>query len=226
MQPQRTLHLPTDPTAFQAAQTALAAQLAIVPGPRDPALVAAVDVAYSKTGPDTAFAVAILMHTATLEVVEVATWSGPPAHGYVPGIFALREADCLIRALQKLRGTPEVLFVDGQGTAHPRGFGLACQLGLTFDLPTVGVAKRRLYGVHDMPDAPAGSFADLLDNGHRIGAVLRTQDGIKPIYVSPGHRCDVHTAVALVMQVRSPYRIIAPIREADLKTREFREGRL
>ena len=221
----RALNLPADPEAFKAVQRELAPAV-VLSGAPDPApLVAGVDVAYSKAGPDMAFAVAVVMTSDTRRIVEIATWSGPPPHDYVPGLFALREGGCLISVLKKLRSRPDVLFVDGQGIAHPRGFGLACQLGLTFELPTIGVAKKRLYGDHAQPADEPGRWTALKreDDGALIGGVLRTSAGVKPVFVSPGHRCSVRAAVGLTSMMRSPWRIIAPIREADLRTRQLRD---
>lgn len=225
MRIRRALNLPAEPEAFKSAQNKLAAAV-VLSGAPDPApLVAGVDVAYSKVGPSMAFAVAVVMNADTRRIVEIATWSGPPAHDYVPGLFALREGGCLISVLQKLRSRPDVLFVDGQGIAHPRGFGLACQLGVTFDLTTIGVAKKHLYGDHTLPADETGRWSTLRrgDDGALIGGVLRTCAGVKPVFVSPGHRCSVRAAVGLASMMRSPWRIITPIREADLRTRQLRD---
>lgn len=120
------------------------------------------------------------------------------------------------------------MFIDGQGIAHPRGFGLACQIGLTFDIPTVGVAKRRLYGEHEAPGAVPGQWSPLRHPDHPdrvIGGVLRTQEGVKPVFVSPGHGCDVRTALRWATGARSAHRILEPIRAADIRTWQLRDGR-
>ena len=225
MRIRRALNLPADPEGFKSVQRQLAASVTLSGAPDPAPLVAGVDVAYSKSGPDMAFAVAVVMTADTRRIVEVATWSGPPPHEYVPGLFALREGSCLISVLRKLRSRPDVLFVDGQGIAHPRGFGLACQLGLTFELTTIGVAKKRLYGDAVPPADEPGRWTALKheDDGTLIGGVLRTSAGVKPVFVSPGHRCSVRAAVGLTSMMRSPWRIIAPIREADLRTRQLRD---
>ncbi len=224
----RELELPRDPDGFRGAQRALAADIRLTGAPDAAPLVAGVDVAYSKVGPDMAHAVAVVMESATRRIVEIATWSCTPPFEYVPGVFALREGACLTAVLQRLKTRPDVLFVDGQGIAHPRGFGLACQLGLVFDLPTVGVAKKRLFGEYSEPVDEPGHWSALRGpDGALIGGVLRTCAGVKPVFVSPGHRCSVRAAVGLTSMMRSDWRIIAPIREADIRTRQLRdEGRL
>ena len=224
----RDLALPADPAGFEAAQRALAQEVLLTPSALTPALWGAVDVAYSKAGPEQAFAVAVVMDAQTHAIVETATWAGPPPHDYVPGLFALREGACLLAALDRLQHTPDVLLIDGQGIAHPRGFGLACQVGLALDVPTVGVAKQRLFGTCEAPEAPAGSWSPLHhpdDSGQVIGGVLRSQDGVKPLVVSPGHRCDVPTALRWAAAARSSHRMLAPIRAADIFTRQLRDGR-
>jgi deoxyribonuclease V len=224
----RALNLPESPEDFKVAQRTLAADVRLRGAPDPAPLVAGVDVAYSKVGPDMAYAVAVVMEAASRRIVEIATWSGPPKYQYVPGLFALREGACLYRVLERLKARPDVLFIDGQGIAHPRGFGLACQIGLTFDLTTVGVAKKRLIGVHTTPGNKPGRWTALKrEDGTMIGGVLRTCAGVKPVFVSPGHRCSVQAAVGLASMMRSEWRIIAPIREADIRTRQLRdEGRI
>lgn len=228
MQPIRDLQLPTEPDAFREAQRRLAGQLDLSARDLTPKRWAAADVAYSKAGPDHASAVAVIMDADSHEFVEEATWQGTPPFGYVPGLFALREGACLIAALSRLEGAPDVIFIDGHGIAHPRGFGLACQIGMAFGVPTVGVAKRRLYGDHDEPGQLPGDWTPLYhqdDPGRVIGAVMRSQMGVKPVFVSPGWGCDVETAVRWAADARSRHRLLAPIRAADIRTREVRDGR-
>lgn len=225
MQPVRDLQLPTEPAAFQDAQRRLAAQLDLAPRPGAPHRWAAADVAYAKDGPDHASVVAVVMDADSHEIIEEAIWEGPPAFGYVPGLFSLREGACLIAALSKLSTAPDVIFIDGHGIAHPRGFGLACQIGMVFGVPTVGVAKRRLCGEYDAPGQLPGDWSPLHHKGARVGAVMRTQAGVKPVFVSPGWGCDVETAARWAADARSRHRLLAPIRAADIRTREVRDGR-
>jgi deoxyribonuclease V len=105
--------------------------------------------------------------------------------------------------------------VDGQGIAHPRRIGIASHVGLLCDLPTVGVAKSRLCGAHREPAAARGSRTALMDAGERIGSVLRTRDGVKPLYVSIGHAVDLPTAERWVLEAGAGYRLPEPTRRAD-----------
>jgi len=134
---------------------------------------------------------------------------------YVPGLLSFREAPVLLTAFRKVRRAPDVIFCDAQGYAHPRRFGLACHLGVLLERATVGCAKSRLIGEHAEPGRKAGDWAALVDAGERIGAVVRTREGVKPIYVSQGNRVSLERAIELVLAVCDEYRIPRPTREAD-----------
>jgi len=137
---------------------------------------------------------------------------------YIPGLLSFREVPALMAALKKLKELPDVLFCDGQGYAHPRRFGLACHLGVLLDRPAIGCAKSLLIGKHGPLKEKAGSWTELVDEaagGERIGAVLRTREGVRPIYVSQGHRVSLETAIRLTLEVTDGYRIPRPTREAD-----------
>ncbi|MFI1094700.1 endonuclease V [Streptomyces sp. NPDC020917] len=195
------------------------------PGPAHPRLVAGLDVAYAGDGRGTGDLVAaavVVIDTATLGVVERATATATSTFPYVPGLFAYRELPVLVEALRALRTTPELLLCDGHGLAHPRRFGLACHLGVLTGLPTAGVAKTPFVGSHD-PAALAGargSHADLVDAGETVGRVLRTQDGVKPVYVSTGHLVDLPTACAQVLALAPAYRLPETTRQADRLSRD------
>jgi deoxyribonuclease V len=138
---------------------------------------------------------------------------------YVPGLLSFRECPALLAAFRKLRHAPDLVFCDAQGYAHPRRFGLACHLGLLLDRPAIGCAKSRLIGTEREPARTAGSWTPLTDAGdggaESIGAVLRTRDGVRPIYVSQGHRVSLATAIRLTLAVCDGMRIPRPTREAD-----------
>jgi deoxyribonuclease V len=137
---------------------------------------------------------------------------------YVPGLLSFREIPVLLAALRKLRAMPDLLFCDGQGYAHPRRMGLASHLGVVLDLPTIGCAKSLLIGSHKALPEKAGSWTPLIDpkaDGERIGAVLRTRTGVKPIYVSQGHRISLETSIRMTLAVTDGYRIPRPTRDAD-----------
>lgn len=157
----------------------------------------------------------IVYHLPEMLEVERATASRPLTFPYVPGLLSFREIPVLLAAFERLRAEPDLIFYDGQGYAHPRRFGIACHLGVLLDRPTIGCAKSRLIGTHREPARAAGSWVPLVDAGEVIGAVLRTREGVKPIYVSPGHRISLARAIEWTQAVSDGYRIPRPTREAD-----------
>lgn len=153
-----------------------------------------------------------------MEEAERAYAMVPLGFPYIPGLLSFREVPALLAALKKLKELPDLLFCDGQGYAHPRRFGLACHLGVLLDRPAIGCAKSILIGEHGPLKARAGSWTELIDEkagGERVGAAVRTRDGVRPIYVSQGHRVSLETAIRLTLAVTDGYRIPRPTREAD-----------
>lgn len=153
-----------------------------------------------------------------MEEIERSYAIAPLEFPYVPGFLSFREIPVLLEALRKLREMPDLLFCDGQGYAHPRRLGLASHLGVVLDLPSIGCAKSILLGTHDRVPLKAGSWVPLVDekaNGERIGAAVRTRTGVKPIYVSQGHRVSLKTAIRLTLAVNDGFRIPRPTRDAD-----------
>jgi deoxyribonuclease V len=136
------------------------------------------------------------------------------AFPYIPGLLSFREVPAALAALARLSIAPDLILCDGQGIAHPRRCGLASHLGLLAGLPSIGVAKTRLIGEHRGPPARRGAWVPLVDRGERIGAVLRTRAGVKPVYVSIGHRVSLETAVRYAMACTTRYRIPEPLRSA------------
>jgi deoxyribonuclease V len=174
-------------------------------------LVAGADARFE---PGVAWAAVAVLSLPELERRDQAAARWPDPAPYVPGLFSLREAPAVLAALADLRIRPDVLLCDGHGLAHPRRFGLACHVGVLADLPTVGVAKTRLVGHHgDVPGA-RGAWAPLVHEGEVVGAALRTRPGVKPVYVSTGHRVSLPTAIELVLRCSPRYRVPEPIRRA------------
>jgi len=138
--------------------------------------------------------------------------------------LSLRNAPACLAAMAKLKTTPDCVIVDGQGTAHPRRFGIACHLGLFLDMPTIGCAKSRLIGEFSTPAGRKSSTSPLTYKGEIIGSVVRTRDNVKPVFVSVGHKCRLQDAIRVVLQCCIKYRLPQPSRLAhqivtNLKTR-------
>jgi deoxyribonuclease V len=150
-----------------------------------------------------------------LTPLEAVTADEPLIFPYIPGLLSFREGPAILSAWEKLRIKPDVVMFDGQGIAHPRGVGIAAQMGLWLDRPTIGVAKSRLYGRHAEVGPRRGDQAELLDqNGNIIGAVVRTREKTNPLYVSPGHLMDVKQATEFVLACGAGYRLPEPTRWA------------
>lgn len=176
--------------------------------------VAGTDVAFEDDRRITRGAVVVLdLETLTLREHVVAR--RPTSFPYVPGLLSFREIPVLLDAMDGLSEQPDLVLCDGQGRAHPRRFGLACHLGVLTGLPTVGVAKSRLVGKHDEVPERRGAWTPLIDKGETIGVVLRTRTGVRPVYVSVGHRVSLETAVRFTMACVTRYRLPETTRWAD-----------
>lgn len=190
--------------------------------------VAGADCAFDARG-ETALAAVVVFRFPDLELIETRTATRRLDFPYIPGLLSFREAPVLLEAFSKLRTTPDLILFDGQGYAHPRRIGIAAHVGLLLDRPAIGCAKSRLIGAHREPGLRRGSRARLIDRGEVIGSVLRTRTGIRPIFVSVGHRCDLAAAVRVVLRCSDGFRIPKPTRVADrrvgdLKREIMREG--
>lgn len=176
--------------------------------------VTGVDVAYDDAR-DVVVAAAVVLDAATLDVVEEATAAGRVPFPYVPGLLAFRELPAVLAALESLAADPGLVVCDGYGRAHPRRLGLASHLGVLTGLPTMGVAKNPFTFSYAPPGAARGSGAPLVDDGDVVGRALRTQGGVKPVFVSVGHRVDLDTACAHTLRLAPRFRLPESTRRAD-----------
>lgn len=168
--------------------------------------VAGVDVGFEQEGKITRAAVAVLA-LPSLQLIDQSIARLPTSFPYIPGLLSFRELPAVLAALKGLNKRPDMFLCDGQGIAHPRRFGIACHLGILTDTPSIGVGKTRLTGEHGSVPDERGAWCPLYDQGEVIGAVLRTRIGVKPIYVSIGHRVSLNTAVAMVMRCTTRYKL-------------------
>lgn len=182
-------------------------------------ILAACDVSYRECE-RTARAAVYCCTYPELRPLESAVRDSPLRFPYVPGLLTFREGPALLAALADLAVTPDVYLFDGQGIAHPRRMGLAAHMGLWLDKPAVGCAKSRLWGRCGEPPPERGAYSLLRGRrGEVLGAALRTRPGARPVFVSPGHRVGLETAVRIVMTCTGRYRIPEPLRRADRLTR-------
>lgn len=178
--------------------------------------IGGVDVSIARFSKEGKCAIVILSFP-ELEVLEIRKHSAPITFPYVPGLLAFRELPIFFETYELLDTKPDLLFFDGQGYAHPRRFGFACMAGVLLDKPSIGCAKSRLIGDYsDVQPEPGSISALMAPEGDRIGDVVRTKTGSKPIFVSPGHRISFNTATSFALRCTSGYRIPEPTRLAHL----------
>lgn len=179
----------------------------------NPRFVGGVDISSADSDGVARGAIVVLSYP-ELGVVEIETAEDRLTFPYIPGLLSFRECPLILAACQKLRNTPDLVLVDGQGIAHPRRLGLASHLGLFLGLPTIGCAKSILCGRQKPLGEAVGSHAELIDDGEIIGAALRTKIGVGPIYVSVGHKIRLPSALHWVMECCLGYRLPEPTRLA------------
>ena len=189
--------------------------------PEQVRLVAGVDVSYQRRAERFHGAV-VLVDLMTSAIVETAVASAEGQFPYVPGLLSFRELPVLLQAFRKLKTPPQVVLADGQGIAHPRRFGLASHLGLWIGLPTIGCAKSRLCGEAAEVGLVRGDKTPLLFDGQPVGAVLRTKDRVKPMFISPGHLVSIERAIEIVLRCWGGYRLPEPTRQAHLASNRLR----
>jgi len=180
-----------------------------------PHFIAGVDISAEKA-PGMARGAVVVLSYPELRLVETKVVQGKLDFPYIPGLLSFRESPLILAACERLTASPDLILVDGQGVAHPRRMGLASHLGLFLNTPTIGCAKSLLCGRHEMPGDKPGSYAEVVDGDETIGVALRTKPGIKPIYVSIGHKIDLQTARHWVLECCRGYRLPEPTRLAHL----------
>ena len=183
----------------------------------DMTTVAGIDTAYHQYR---ACAAVVVINLKDLKIMEKVVAVHPSRFPYIPGLLSFREGPAILEALSSLKKAPHVLMFDGHGIAHPRRCGLASHIGLLTGIPAIGCAKTRLIGKYQELSRDRGSTADLTDADETIGAVVRTRTGIKPVFVSIGHRMDLDTCIRVVLESCRGYRLPEPLRRADHLSRK------
>ena len=183
--------------------------------------VAGADVS---TQGEMAYATVVVLEFPALSLVEVRGYEAPLGFPYVPGLLSFRELPSVVGALEKIQTSVDALILDAQGLAHPRRMGLASHLGIFLDVPTVGCAKSRLVGNFEEPGRQKGSATDLVHRGEVVGRVLRTRQGVSPVYVSVGNRIDLGSAGDLVLACCVRYRLPETTRHAHNMANRLRRG--
>ncbi|HEX5273431.1 MAG TPA: deoxyribonuclease V [Gemmataceae bacterium] len=204
-------------------QRELAAKVDVRPALKRCELIAGADISYNKFSP-AMYAAVVVLRMSDLSIVEVRGAVRETTFPYQPGYLSFREAPALIEAFARVESEPDAIMFDGQGIAHPRRLGLASHVGLWLQKPSIGCAKSRLVGRSGDLPRERGSAVPLVYHGEEVGMVVRTKDGVQPVYVSPGHRIDTASAVELVLRSCAGYRIPEPTRQAHLHVNALRRG--
>lgn len=174
-------------------------------------LVAGVDVSVKE---NVSQAAVVILTYPDLQVIETVLVQQPTPFPYIPGLLSYREGPVLEAAFARLEHEPDVFIFDGMGIMHPRRIGIASHMGVWLQKPTIGCGKTFFLGQYDEPPQERGAWSLLRDKGQVIGAVLRTRQGVKPVYISPGHLADLPTSLDLIMRCTPKYRLPEPIRQA------------
>jgi len=211
---------PENTTEAKAIQGALKDKVRIIPLRRKPRYVAGVDAAFSG---DKVVGIACLYHYPDLILLEETFTVAGVSFPYIPGFLSFREGSVVIEALHRLKRKPDIILFDGQGIAHPKRLGIASHIGVLLDMPSIGCAKSRLVGEYKEPGCKKGEWSSLQYHGKVIGAVLRTKDNIRPVFVSPGHRIDLKASIEIVLGCVSKYRIPEPLRRADSLSKKIKK---
>lgn len=188
-----------------------------------PRTVAGADLAIDGTG-QVGLAGVVLFEFPGLREIGRVWASAPLQFPYIPGLLSFREGPVLLKAFEKLDNLPDLILFDGHGIAHPRRFGIASHMGILLDRPTIGCAKSVLCGTYREPGTRRGNRSPLVDKGETVGAVLRSRDRVRPIFVSVGHRVSLKTAVRIVLQCHDGVRVPKPTREADRFVTSLKRG--
>jgi endonuclease-3 len=183
--------------------------------------VGGADISFN-LGSNVAYAVFVVLDLKTLTQVNSSYYIGPLQFPYIPGLLSFREIPLLMEAWTRLETKPDLVMLDGQGIAHPRGLGIASHFGILAGIPTLGCAKSRLVGSYQEPASQAKSYSKLVYKGETVGFAYRTKENVSPIFVSPGHLISFSDVIKILGSIRSPYRIPEPTRQAHILANDIR----
>lgn len=210
---------PEDITEAREIQEAISKRVKILSLRKNPRFIAGIDAAFFE---DKVIGVACLYKYPEMTLIEETHAVTKVSFPYIPGFLSFREGPAIIEAINKLRVKPDIILFDGQGIAHPEGLGIASHIGVLLDMPTIGCAKSRLVGEYKEPGPKKGDWSSLEYGNKIVGAVLRTKDNVKPVFVSPGHRIDLKGSIKIILRCISKYRIPEPLRRADFISKKIK----
>lgn len=215
-------HSSLDPKQAIVIQKELCEKIELTPLTKDIKTIAGCDISFNKES-NKVYAGIIVFNYPELNIIEQSVIETEVFFPYIPGLLSFREIPPLLNAWDRLNQKPDLVMLDGQGIAHPRRIGIASHFGLIVDKPTIGCAKSKLIGKYDDVPTKKGSFSYLFDKDDIIGAVLRTKEKVKPVFVSPGNKITLKESIEIVMNCLSHYRIPEPTRQAHLLVNALRK---
>lgn len=171
---------------------------------------------------DTIISIFVIFEYPSLKEIEVQYNFSKVDFPYIPGFLSFRELPNILETFKKVKNKPDIIMVDGSGIMHPRRTGIASHLGVTLNIPTIGVAKHKLYGKYELPEETKGSYTNVYDKDEIIAIALRSKDKVKPIFISPGHLCDFDTALNLTLATLRKHKLPEPTRIADKYSKDFK----
>lgn len=187
-------------------------------------IIAGVDVSYFE---DKALGVVVVLNK-DLELIDVVYSVDKVTFPYIPGFLAFREAPIIFKCFEKLREkniVPDIVLFDGHGIAHPRGLGIASHIGVLLNIPTIGVAKRKLYGKCVEPKRVGQSTPLFDEEGKIIGYCYLPKKNSHPIYISPGHLSSPETSLEFVKSLIKKHKLPEPTRLAHYYTQKLKENK-
>lgn len=210
---------PEDITEAREIQEIFRKKVRIVPLRKSPEYIVGVDASFFN---DKVIGVACLYKYPEIIPVEDTYAVTEVSFPYIPGLLSFREGPVIIEAINSLNIKPDIILFDGQGIAHPKGLGIASHIGVLLKAPTIGCAKSRLVGEYKEPGFKRGNWSSLKYSGKTVGAVLRTRDNVRPVFVSPGHKINLKDSIEIVLRCTDKYRIPEPLRRADFISKKIK----
>jgi deoxyribonuclease V len=209
----------------KAIQDQLREQISLLPMRKQVMTIAGADISLNRFS-EVIYAGLVLLRYEDMQPIACSLVKGITRFPYVPGFLAFREVPALVRALEQMPVQPDVIMVDGHGIAHPRRMGIAAHLGSLIDVPTLGCAKKLLFGKYQEPEHNKGAYEPIKDKQETIGYALRTKSRVKEVFISPGHRMSMEDSLTIALHCSGAYRIPEPTRRAHEFVNLFRTGQL
>jgi deoxyribonuclease V len=175
-------------------------------------IIAGFDLAFSN---DKAFVAGIVMNYKKFDIIEMKIVKTKLSFPYVPTFLTFREGPPILKVYKKLKTKPDIIIINGQGIAHPIRCGIASHVGVLLDLPTIGVAQKKLCGEFGEPKQ-VGYYKTIIYESKRIGYAYKSKENCKPIFVSPGHKVSLRTSLKIVISCIREYKLPLPLRMAHI----------